>query len=142
MAKAKKKNVWYVSHDEEHWNEAGTEREHAIEYGRDEYDGEGFHIGIGTRFPICTELFFESHIGDMIDDRNEEAGWEDGLCSEVSKAELEELTRDVNRVFSRWAKKIGLEARGRGLRISQQEWIDHTPEFLADVRRVSPHLGY
>lgn len=143
MAKAKKKvDVWYVSQDEEVWNEAGAERDHAIEYGREAYDGEGFHIGVGERFPICKELFDAVHIGDLIDDRNEDAGWEDGLCAEVSKAELEELTRDINRVFSRWAKKIDLEARGRGLFISEQEWIDHTPEFLADVRRVSPHLGY
>jgi hypothetical protein len=123
-------DAWYFSRDGELWIEAGSSRDDAIEAGRDDLDGEGFHIGVGIQFPLNPQLLHTDYLGDIIDNANEEAGWEDGLTNEIGQGDLQALTDTINAAWWKWAQGIGLQSRVRGLSVTQQEWIEPTAEYL------------
>ena len=119
---------WYYARemDAEYWLGACLTREEAIDRGRAWAKGETFWISLGTPFTNKLDIFDEAAtpVTLAFDDANESNYGEDGEGGphHWDEADVADLSRRLNTVFSDWAHEHGYQ-RGWVLDLTEQAEI-------------------
>ena len=99
---------WYVTQDDEHWVlAAGTTRDEAVAFGRDEFNGEQFMVCEATK----SEIDFQDGVLNELEGINEERVDPDGdgvFINRPTNDQEKELSKAVAEVIKAWAEKHDL----------------------------------
>ena len=103
---------WWYSQDEERWNGPCSDREEAIELGRDEYPEESFMVMEAETGDYDLRLDSDT-ILERIADRNEDRSDPDGdpPLYGTAPAQKKDLEAHVNNAIKRWAAKNRIDTR-------------------------------
>ncbi|MBM3578785.1 MAG: hypothetical protein FJX40_14290 [Alphaproteobacteria bacterium] len=141
---------WFVSQDQERWHPAGdTTREGAIEFGRDEYGGESFHICEAVLEKITLRVS-NWRLIELLELINEERVDPDGDGSifkpEPTQDQLSDLETRVEAAIGEWMAAHSLRAVAWAFGAQRnEERIPDEREYPADIRAryhaIVAHMG-
>jgi hypothetical protein len=104
--------AWWYSQNEERWNGPCSDREEAIELGRDEYPGEGFMVMEAETGDYDLRVDADTLL-ERIADRNEDRSDPDGdpPLHGVTPAQEKDLEAFVHNAIKRWARAHRIDIR-------------------------------
>ena len=104
--------AWWYSQDEDRWNGPCSDREEAINEGRDNYDGESFMVMEAETgdFDMALDA---STIFEALDGQNEDRVDPDGdyMLADVNDKQRADLAAMVNSAIMRWVHKHRIDIR-------------------------------
>ncbi len=141
---------WWVSQDQERWTPAGdTTRSGAIDFGMDEYNGEGFHI-CEARVGELNLRIPHYRLEETLELINEESVDPDGDGSVFSraptKAELSALESRVETVIRDWFAANGFQTKAWAFAAQRnEEYVPqgrlYTPERRDEYHALVARMG-
>lgn len=127
---------WWVSQDEERWSPAGaTTRGGAIDFGTDEYNGEGFWICEARKgeFDLGIPAFRLIETLELINEERVDSDGDGSLFSrKPTKAEKEALENAVETAIREWFAAHGFATTAWAFAETRNE------EYIAEDRLYRP----
>jgi hypothetical protein len=130
---------WYVSQDQERWFPCGdTTRAGAIEFGTDEFNGEGFYICEGARGDLDLRIP-HFRLGEILELINEENMDPDGDGSILSlaptKEQLAALEDGVEKAIRDWFAANGFKTTAWAFaKTRNEEYVPESRLYTTDDR--------